>query len=292
MAFAYLFVLDTMSDWEHGFLTPELNTGRMFREPGASLPVRTVSLTGEPITTMGGLRVATDCALADVTPADAAVLLLPGADTWTEPPYQAVLAKARDFLAAGVPVAAICGATIALADAGMLDSRPHTSNDLEALRQFSPRVPRSRALRRLAGRHRWRPDHGLGHRTTGLRPARTGTAGCAGAGDLGGVVPALQDEPAGVLLRDGQLLTAACVSRLPGGCCVGRAGPRAERGWAGAGWVSFRGRFGFAGRGSALMRCDAVGEVVGFGSRAPVGVLGRGPGGGGSQVSLPGSGRQ
>lgn len=138
MTFAYLFVLDTMSDWEHGFLTPELNTGRMFRDPGTSLPVRAASLTGEPITTMGGLRVAADCALADVTPADAAVLLLPGADTWAEPPYQAVMAKAREFLAAGVPVAAICGATTALASAGLLDSRPHTSNDLEALRQFSP----------------------------------------------------------------------------------------------------------------------------------------------------------
>jgi putative intracellular protease/amidase len=110
----------------------------MFREPGTSLPVRTASLTGEPITTMGGLRVAPDCGLAEVTPADGAVLLLPGADTWAEPRYQAVLAKAREFLAAGVPVAAICGATVALADAGMLDSRPHTSNDLEALRQFSP----------------------------------------------------------------------------------------------------------------------------------------------------------
>jgi putative intracellular protease/amidase len=138
MKFAYLFVLDTMADWEHGYLTPELNTGRMFAAPGTSLPVHTVALTNDPITTMGGLRVHPDLGLGQLTPADAAVLILPGADTWGEPRHRAAVDKAREFLSAGVPVAAICGATNALADAGMLDARPHTSNNLEALRHFSP----------------------------------------------------------------------------------------------------------------------------------------------------------
>jgi putative intracellular protease/amidase len=138
MTFTYLFVLDTMSDWEHGYLTPELNTGRMFAAPGTSLPVRTVGPTGEPITTMGGLRVRPDIALAELTPSDAAVLILPGAETWGEPRHRPAVDKAREFLAAGVPVAAICGATNALAAAGLLDARPHTSNNLEALKQFSP----------------------------------------------------------------------------------------------------------------------------------------------------------
>jgi putative intracellular protease/amidase len=138
MSFASLFVLDTMSDWEHGYLTPELNTGRMFAVPGTSLPVRTVGLTREPITTMGGLRIQPDLALDSLTPADAAVLILPGADTWAEPRHRPAVAKAREFLSAGVPVAAICGATNALADAGLLDARPHTSNNLMALQQFTP----------------------------------------------------------------------------------------------------------------------------------------------------------
>ncbi len=138
MTFAYLFVLDTLADWEHGFLTTELNTGRYFAQPGTSLPVRTVGVTGEPVTTMGSLRVRPDLALSDLTPDDAAVLLLPGADTWSEPRHRPAVAAAAEFLAAGVPVAAICGATIALADAGMLDERPHTSNDLEMLRHFCP----------------------------------------------------------------------------------------------------------------------------------------------------------
>ena len=41
--------------------------------------------------------------------------------------------KAKEFLASGVPVAAICGATAGLARAGILDDRRHTSNALAYL---------------------------------------------------------------------------------------------------------------------------------------------------------------
>lgn len=138
MTHAYLYVLDTLADWEPGFLTTELNTGRMFKAPGAAIPVRTVGATRDPVTTMGGVRIQPDLALAELSPADAAVLLLPGAETWSEARHQPATAAAVEFLAAGVPVAAICGATIALAQAGLLDDRPHTSNDLGALRQLCP----------------------------------------------------------------------------------------------------------------------------------------------------------
>lgn len=136
MPTAYLYVLDTVADWEYGLLAAELNTGRAFATPGTSIPVRTVSRDGAPVTTMGGLKIQPDLALPAVTPADAAVLILPGGDTWAD--NMPAIDKARDFLAADVPVAAICGATNALADAGLLDARPHTSNDLEALKALSP----------------------------------------------------------------------------------------------------------------------------------------------------------
>jgi putative intracellular protease/amidase len=42
-------------------------------------------------------------------------------------------AAARRFIAAGVPVAAICGATYGLALAGLLDDRAHTSNAADYL---------------------------------------------------------------------------------------------------------------------------------------------------------------
>ena len=44
---AYLYVLDTLADWEPGFLTAELNSGRYFAEPGARIPVRTAGLENQ-----------------------------------------------------------------------------------------------------------------------------------------------------------------------------------------------------------------------------------------------------
>lgn len=134
----YLYVLDTMADWEPGFAMAELNTGRFFRPGAQRLHVRTCATAREPVTSMGGLRILPDMAVEEVDVRKAALLLLPGGETWLEPRHAPVLGKAREFLAAGVPVAAICGATMALAEAGLLDDRPHTSNDLGFLRGVCP----------------------------------------------------------------------------------------------------------------------------------------------------------
>jgi putative intracellular protease/amidase len=62
------------------------------------------------------------------------MLILAGADTWLDDGGNAAFAgKAREFLEAGVPVAAICGATAGLAAEGLLDARRHTSNAAEFL---------------------------------------------------------------------------------------------------------------------------------------------------------------
>jgi len=134
----FLYVLDTLADWEPGYATAELHSGRFFKKDAPALTVRTVALSREPVTTMGGLRILPDMAVDEVDVRDAALLLLPGGETWLEPCHAPVLDKAREFLAAGVPVAAICGATMALAQAGLLDERPHTSNDLGFLKQVCP----------------------------------------------------------------------------------------------------------------------------------------------------------
>ncbi|MFF4152468.1 type 1 glutamine amidotransferase family protein [Streptomyces sp. NPDC001651] len=116
----YLAVYDTLADWETGHATAQLAR--------AGYPVRTVSPTLAPVTSVGGLRVQPDLALADVRPSDAALLILPGADLWDAGDDLAPFARtARAFLDAGVPVAAICGATAGLAREGLLDDRDHTS---------------------------------------------------------------------------------------------------------------------------------------------------------------------
>ncbi|WP_424212970.1 DJ-1/PfpI family protein [Streptomyces sp. BI20] len=120
-------VYDTLADWETGHATAHLT------QRGHT--VRTVALDPDrTVTTMGGLRVTPDMALADLDPADSALLILPGAQLWDTGEDLAPFAeKARAFLDAGVPVAAICGATAGLARAGILDKRAHTSGAAEYL---------------------------------------------------------------------------------------------------------------------------------------------------------------
>jgi putative intracellular protease/amidase len=78
---------------------------------------------------MGGLTIVPDLSLSEVSPSGSAMLILPGADVWSDVSTDPVLSLAKEFVAAGVPVAAICGATFGLARAGLLDDRRHTGND-------------------------------------------------------------------------------------------------------------------------------------------------------------------
>ncbi|MEU7142256.1 type 1 glutamine amidotransferase family protein [Nocardia sp. NPDC046473] len=125
-------VYDTFADWEIGALTAHLNRTTWQREPG-TWQTKTVGLTTDPITTLGGMRIVPELALADLTPAESSMLILAGADAWEGEELMPFADKAREFLDAGVPVAAICGATLGLARAGLLDTRRHTSNVREFL---------------------------------------------------------------------------------------------------------------------------------------------------------------
>jgi putative intracellular protease/amidase len=85
---------------------------------------------------MGGMTVTPDLTIDQLNPDDSAMLILPGADTWTTGGNAVFAKKAREFLDAGVPVAAICGATAGLATEGLLDDRKHTSNAPQFLEAF------------------------------------------------------------------------------------------------------------------------------------------------------------
>jgi putative intracellular protease/amidase len=124
MSTAHVAIYDTYADSEIGHLLVELRTGRF---TGTAWDVVTVSESGEPVTSMGGLRVHADLKLTDLDPAASDLLVLPGAEMWDAGGGDAFTAAAARFLDAGVPVAAICGATFGLARAGLLDTRRHTS---------------------------------------------------------------------------------------------------------------------------------------------------------------------
>lgn len=132
----HLFVLDTLADWEPGYAISRINSPAWQAQPGR-FEVKTVGLTRKPVTTMGGVSVLPDLTLAELEPAQSAMLILPGADRWDQLEGTEAAEKAKAFLAAGVPVAAICGATCGLANAGLLNDVRHTSNALEYLRTSS-----------------------------------------------------------------------------------------------------------------------------------------------------------
>lgn len=134
----YVYVLDTLADWELGHVISELNSGRFFKKGAQSVALKTVSYSKESIKTMGGLTIVPDCLIDDVVASETSVLLLPGADTWNDPKHGVIIEKASEFLSLGAMVCAICGATTALANFGLLDKRSHTSNGVGFLEMFSP----------------------------------------------------------------------------------------------------------------------------------------------------------
>lgn len=134
----YLYVFDTMSDWEIGYLTAELNSGRYFKKGLTPSRIVTVGMDKTPVTTMGGLKILPDIKLDECSIENTHALILPGGSTWTETMHLPILKFAQRCLAKGIWVAAICGATIGLAQAGVLNSHRHTSNDLEYLKMICP----------------------------------------------------------------------------------------------------------------------------------------------------------
>ncbi|MGX9807986.1 type 1 glutamine amidotransferase family protein [Exiguobacterium acetylicum] len=129
----YLYVFDSISDWEYGYVMPELHSRRYFKADAPQLNVVTVGPTLQPITTMGGLRILPDITVSQLELTSTAALILPGGQSWQEPLHAPLLNKVGVALSNGTLITAICGATEGLAKSGLLDQRPHTSNDLSYL---------------------------------------------------------------------------------------------------------------------------------------------------------------
>jgi putative intracellular protease/amidase len=130
----YVLVFDGFADWEPSYAVAELRRSGKYE-------VVTVGFSGDEVTSMGGLRVRPDRALADLRAEDVRLLIIPGGDLWEREggyPRAEVEALVAMLLAAGRPVAAICGGTVAMARGGFLDDRRHTSNMLSYLRQNAP----------------------------------------------------------------------------------------------------------------------------------------------------------
>jgi putative intracellular protease/amidase len=145
----HLLVFEGFADWEPAYALAEV------RRSGG-IEVVTVGFTAVPVRSMGGVRAAPDLALATVEPAGVRLLLLPGGDLWEGEEYPRELLETLllRLEREGVPIAAICGATLATARAGLMEDRAHTSNELAYLQRIPSYGGSSRYVDALAVRDR------------------------------------------------------------------------------------------------------------------------------------------
>lgn len=128
----YVLLVEGFADWEPAHAVAELRRQGQYR-------VESVGLTLAPVRSMGGLTVLPSKTVSEVDPADMAVFILPGGDRWEQVPVEPELETTlRRIDAGGVPIAAICAATVAISRLGLLRGRRHTSNGLDYLRSHVP----------------------------------------------------------------------------------------------------------------------------------------------------------
>jgi putative intracellular protease/amidase len=134
----YLYVLDGMADWEIAYLTTEIASRRYFKNKAEAVELVRLGNSMDSIITMGGFKIEPEVSLGAAFLGEEDLLVLPGADSWLTKPDQRILELAKTRIEGGLRVAAICGATVALARLGALDDIGHTSNGKGFLEQFCP----------------------------------------------------------------------------------------------------------------------------------------------------------
>jgi len=127
-----LFVLlDQYADWEGAYLS----SGLLALAP-EEYAVKTVSLTAEPVRSMGGFTALPDYALSSA-PVTFEGLILIGGMSWRAESAQQVGPLVERAVRGGKVLGGICDASAFLGTLGTLNQARHTSNDLDDLKQWA-----------------------------------------------------------------------------------------------------------------------------------------------------------
>ena len=134
----FLYVLDTLADWEISYLTSEINSGRYLKKNIEKPKIIKIGKNLKPIKTMGGMEITPNICVKDIKAQEGDLLILPGADTWLNEENNEILSFVKENTISNLTIAAICGATIGLAYNGFLNEIKHTSNSLDYLKMTCP----------------------------------------------------------------------------------------------------------------------------------------------------------
>ena len=128
---AYQLVFDGLADWETPYALRAITMSERFE-------VVTVGFSEQPVTTIGGLKLIPDLTIGDVSLAEVGIFILPGGDMWEQETHENLKTLLRHLQTENVPIAAICGATLEIARAGLTHNIRHTSNSKAYLKAMVP----------------------------------------------------------------------------------------------------------------------------------------------------------
>lgn len=128
-------LLNDFADWEAAHLAVCVNTGV---KPGRPVKyvAKTLSLTKDPVVSIGGFRVLPDYDIHTL-PEDYAGLVLVGGDNWFSPEAESIVPLVEKMIRDNKLVAGICNASVFLGKHGFLNQVKHTSNTLEYLKNMA-----------------------------------------------------------------------------------------------------------------------------------------------------------
>ena len=120
-----LFLTDQWADWEASHAIVGISFAEQYT-------VKTMGIDKQPKASIGGIRAEIDYSIEEYQDFDnLAMIILTGSFSWAENRYDEIADFVRKANKSGVPIAAICGATIFLAKHGFLNNIRHTGDELE-----------------------------------------------------------------------------------------------------------------------------------------------------------------
>lgn len=128
-------LLNEFADWEGTYISICLNWGVKPGNP-VNYTVKTMSLTKDPVVSVGGFRILPDYDLTDV-PADHAGLILIGGMSWFSPEAAQIVPLIDKAIEQKKLVAGICNGSVFLGMNGYLNNVKHTSNGLDYLKNYA-----------------------------------------------------------------------------------------------------------------------------------------------------------